>query len=71
MGIEISTNFIKLDSFLKLCGEAESGGHAKNIIAQGQVRVKDEVCLQRGKKLYPGDEVEFNNIIYMVKSYEA
>ncbi|MBQ8942873.1 MAG: RNA-binding S4 domain-containing protein [Clostridia bacterium] len=60
----ISTKFIKLDSFLKLCDAVESGGHAKTVIQDGNVRVNGEVCLQRGKKIRPGDCVEFENIIY-------
>ena len=60
----ISTEFIKLDSFLKLCDAVESGGHAKTVIQDGEVRVNGEVCLQRGRKIRPGDSVEFENIIY-------
>lgn len=60
----ISTEFIKLDSFLKLCDAVESGGHAKTVIQDGEVRVNGEVCLQRGKKIRPGDSVEFENTIY-------
>lgn len=52
--VEISTPFIKLDSFLKFCGAAETGGHAKELIADGEVTVNGEACSQRGKKLYPG-----------------
>lgn len=50
----INSPFIKLDSFLKFCGVAETGGHAKEIILEGAVKVNGEVCLQRGKKIYPG-----------------
>ena len=49
--IEITTPFIKLDSFLKFSGVAETGGMAKEMIAAGLVRVGGEVCLMRGKKL--------------------
>lgn len=55
--IVVSSEFIKLDSFLKLCGLAESGGHAKEIVAEGAVLVNGEPCTQRGKKLRPGDKV--------------
>ena len=53
--IQITTPFIKLDSLLKLAGIAETGGHAKELVAAGEVLVNREPCLQRGKKLYPGD----------------
>lgn len=55
MIIKINTDFIKLDSALKYCGEAESGAHAKELISNGDVKVNGEVELRRGKKLYKGD----------------
>ena len=55
--IEIRTPFIKLDSFLKFAGAAETGGQAKELVQDGQVKVNGEVCTMRGKKLYPGDRV--------------
>ncbi len=55
--VEITTEYIKLDSFLKLCGAAETGGTAKLMIAGGEVSVDGERCLARGKKLRPGQRV--------------
>ena len=55
--IAIRTEFIKLDSFLKYAGLAETGGQAKDAIQAGAVLVNGEVCTQRGKKLRPGDLV--------------
>jgi len=63
---KINTPFIRLDSFLKLCDAVQTGGHAKLVIQNGEVRVNREICIQRGKKLHPGDEAEFKNIIYKV-----
>lgn len=60
----INGDFIKLDSFLKLCDAVQTGGHAKIVIQDGEVKVNNQVCLQRGKKLHIGDEVEFNNRIF-------
>lgn len=54
--IPISTEFIKLESFLKFSGAVETGGEAKNRIQNGDVLVDNEVCTMRGKKLTPGDE---------------
>lgn len=54
--IEITTEYIKLDSFLKLAG-IQSGGEAKQLIQSGSVTVNGEVCTARGKKLYPDDEI--------------
>ncbi|MBC8610893.1 RNA-binding S4 domain-containing protein [Massiliimalia timonensis] len=55
--IPIKTEFIKLDQFLKFVGIAETGGHSKEIIAEGVVFVNSEQCFQRGKKLRPEDVV--------------
>lgn len=62
----IQTEYIKLDSFLKLCDAVQSGGHAKIIIQDGEVKVNSEVCTQRAKKLRSGDTVEFDNVIYKI-----
>jgi len=57
--ISITTDFIKLDSFLKLAAMVGTGGEAKFVITEGMVTVNGEVCTMRGKKLYPGDKVSF------------
>ena len=67
----IDTPFIRLDSFLKLCDAVQTGGHAKLVIQDGEVRVNGEVCTQRGKKLRPGDTAEFENVIYTVTDKES
>ena len=64
--IAISTEFIKLDSFLKFANAVESGGMAKEVISAGAVRVNGEVCIERGKKLRPGDRVLFAGEYYLV-----
>ena len=64
--ITINTEFIKLDAFLKFCGEAGTGGEAKLMVAQGKVEVNGETCTMRGKKLYPGDFVSAPGGKYMV-----
>jgi ribosome-associated protein len=56
--VKIDTPFIKLDSFLKAVNAVSSGGEAKLLINDGQVRVNGEIELRRGRKLYPGDRVE-------------
>lgn len=68
--ISIKTEFIKLDAFLKFCGEAGTGGEAKLIVADGKVRVNGEVCTMRGKKLYGGDRVSAPGGEYVINSGE-
>jgi ribosome-associated protein len=53
----LATEYIKLDSLLKGANLVGSGGEAKIIISEGQVRVNNEVEIRRGRKLYPGDRV--------------
>lgn len=55
--VAIQTEFIKLDSLLKFAGAAETGGQAKEMVAQGIVKVNGEACTMRGKKIRPGDMV--------------
>ena len=56
--VRITTEFIKLEGLLKFSGATETGGEAKILIQDGQVRVNAEICTMRGKKLRPGDVVE-------------
>lgn len=65
--ISINTEFIKLDQLLKYSGLAESGGHAKEIVAEGIVKVNGECCTMRGKKIREGDRVEVDRYILVVK----
>lgn len=58
--IPITTEFIKLQDLLKFAGLVETGGEAKERIQAGEVQVNGEPCLQRGKKLRPGDRVRFD-----------
>lgn len=57
--IHLKDDFIKLGQALKTAGLVESGVDAKFVIQDGLVKVNGHVELQRGKKLYNGDIVEF------------
>ena len=59
--ISISTDFIKLDALLKFAALVGTGGEAKYVIQEGLVKVNGEVCTMRGKKIFPGDKVSFEN----------
>lgn len=63
----ISTEYIKLDSFLKYAGLTDTGGQAKELIAGGKVLVNGEVCTMRGKKIRPGDVVESMERVFEAK----
>ena len=56
----IKTEFIKLQDLLKVANLVETGGMAKECVQCGEVQVNGEVCTMRGKKIRPGDVVEFD-----------
>ena len=66
--ITIKDEYIKLEQALKLAGLVGSGVDAKFVIQDGLVTVNGEVVTQRGKKLYPGDEVSFEGESFRVES---
>ena len=53
--------YIKLGQLLKACNLVSSGSEAKIVINDGLVKVNNDVCDMRGKKIYRGDIVEFEN----------
>ena len=64
--VVIGTEFIKLEAALKFSDAVPSGGLAKTVIQEGDVKVNGEVCTMRGKKLYPGDRVEYMGVTYLI-----
>ena len=66
VSVPITTEYIKLEAFLKLANAVESGGMAKNFILNEEVSVNGEICTMRGKKLRPGDRVSFDGCFYKV-----
>ena len=66
--ISIKEDFIKLDSALKLANLVATGGHAKFVIQNGEVKVNGEICLMRGKKLKIGDTAEFDGVKIIVEN---
>ncbi len=64
--LAITTEYIKLESAMKLANIVPSGGSAKNEIQEGYVTVNGEVCTMRGKKLRPGDRFSFDGDTYLI-----
>ena len=64
--LTIDTPFITLDSALKFSGEAETGGHAKELILDGEVKVNGSKINVIRKKLYDGDIFEVNGVVYKI-----
>lgn len=69
--VAITTEFIKLESFLKLQTPSRPAAWQKNFIQNGEVLVNGEPCTMRGKKLRPGDDVRFDGVTYCVRAAHA
>ena len=67
--VSISTEYIKLQDAMKYANIVYSGGEAKSLIQEGQVRVNGEVCTMRGKKLRNGDRFEFMDQVYLISCH--
>lgn len=64
--IIINSEFIKLDQFLKYAEIVSTGGEAKNLIMDGEVKINNTVEFARGKKIHVGDIIEFQKKQYKV-----
>lgn len=69
--IQLRGDYIKLGQALKAAGLVESGVEAKYAIEEGNVKVNKETAFQRGKKLYPGDTVEFQGQTIRIESLQT
>ena len=61
MEIKIRDEFIKLGQALKRAGVVEDGVEAKYAIQDGRVQVNGEVDQRRGRKVYEGDVITFED----------
>lgn len=59
----LSPKHNELYKILKYNDLAESGGHAKFVIAEGLVKVNGEVETRKRKKIFNGDLIEFNGTV--------
>ena len=62
----LKSDYIRLDDLLKNVGAVSTGGHAKIVIQNGEVKVNGETCTMRGKNLRNGDKAEFEATVYNV-----
>ncbi len=60
--VYIRDEFIKLGQAMKLGGMVGSGVDAKMVIQDGQVKVNGETETRRGRKLYAGDVVTWEDL---------
>lgn len=57
ISFELRGEFIPLDSLLKACGVAESGGRAKTMVAEGMVQVDGQDEMRKTAKIRAGQVV--------------
>ncbi|MFH6953042.1 RNA-binding S4 domain-containing protein [Pseudoalteromonas sp. XMcav1-K] len=69
--VELEEQPIELCNLLKLLDLVESGGQAKMLIADGYVALNGEICLQKRKKVYAGDTVEFDGQLFQVAEFSG
>ncbi len=68
---ELKEEFVELYKILKFEGLVDSGGMAKQIIADGQVIVNGEVETRKRKKIIAGDKIEYSGQSIDVKGKKA
>ena len=56
---ELESEFVELYKILKFEGLSDSGGSAKQAIADGLVSVNGEVETRKRKKVRAGDQIDF------------
>ena len=64
--LAITTEYIKLQDAMKLANIVYSGGEAKQLILEEQVKVNGETCTMRGKKLREGDTFSFEDLTFKI-----
>lgn len=64
--LHIHTEYIKLQDALKYANVVYSGGEAKQLIQEEQVKVNGEICTMRGKKLRSGDKFSFMGNTFVI-----
>lgn len=64
---QLKTEYIELVKLLKLLGIAATGGHAKIMVDEGEVRVNNKPETRKRAKLRQGDIVEVNGETIHIK----
>ena len=64
---KIEGDYIELIQLLKATGIAQTGGHAKFIVEDGEVIRNGEVETRKRAKLIPGDEIRVGDVVLNLK----
>ena len=66
MNFEIRGDYIELCKLLKAANLVMSGGEGKHVVSEGLVKVDGLVETRKGKKIRPGQVVEFGDEVLHV-----
>lgn len=64
---KIEGPYIELIQLLKAVGVAQTGGHAKFIVDEGEVVRNGEIELRKRAKLIPGDRIEVHDEVIILE----
>jgi ribosome-associated protein len=64
---KIEGDYIELIQLLKATGIAQTGGHAKFVVEDGEVIRNGEVETRKRAKLIPGDEIRVGDVVLHLK----
>ncbi|MFT5778334.1 MAG: ribosome-associated protein [Crocinitomicaceae bacterium] len=64
---KIEGEHIELIRLLKVVGIAESGGHAKMIVSDGEVYRNGEIELRKRAKLIIGDRIDIGDLSFIME----
>ncbi|MCL2522133.1 MAG: S4 domain-containing protein YaaA [Erysipelotrichales bacterium] len=60
--VKITTEYITLGQFLKFAAVIQTGGEAKIFLESHNIFINKIADNRRGRKLYPGDNIEIENV---------
>lgn len=66
MEFKLKGEFIELIKLLKICDVAQTGGHGKILITEGEVLLNGEVETRKRKKIFAGDVVEVEDVEILI-----
>ncbi|MCK4552237.1 MAG: S4 domain-containing protein YaaA [Tenericutes bacterium] len=69
--ILIKTEYITLGQLLKYLSIVGSGGEVKIYLQNYEIFLNNEPENRRGKKIYPGDQVLIESVIYQINKNES
>ena len=69
--ILIKTEYITLGQLLKYISIVGSGGEVKIYLQNYEILLNNEPENRRGKKIYPGDQVLIESVIYQIIKNEG